>query len=290
MKFKNNINGIIIIDKSKGITSRDVVDKVQKKLNTKAGHTGTLDPIATGVLVITLGKATKLNEILTSTNKTYEAEAILGIETDSLDITGNIINQKDTIFSKEKIIDCLNHFKGSYYQEVPKYSAVKIKGKKLYEYAREDIDIKLPKRLVHIHDINLLDYQVDDDKTKIKFNVSVSKGTYIRSLIRDIGAYLNTYATMSNLRRTKQGDFGVEKAHTLEEISKQDVIPITEALNIQKIKVKDQEKFKIINGQKLNYDYNEVLFLDQNNNPLAIYKKKGNALCVWKMLYDNENK
>ena len=152
------MNGILIIDKPKGITSRDVVNNVIKIFNTKkVGHTGTLDPLATGVLVVCVGKATKLVSELTSTDKEYIASVTLGIKTDTLDSMGSVLFSEDAIKAKEEIINVLNSFIGSYEQEVPIYSAVKINGKKLYEYAREGIDIELPKRKVEIKEIELLD-------------------------------------------------------------------------------------------------------------------------------------
>ena len=286
MKYKNNITGIICVNKPAGITSRDVVNKVQKILNTKAGHTGTLDPIAHGVLVITLGKATKLNELLVATTKEYIATAILGIGTDTLDTDGTVLNNENTNFSKEEIIRALNHFKGKYEQEVPKHSAVKINGKKLYEYAREKVDIELPKRMVEVYDIELLDCNYTDNKTVFKFKVKVSKGTYIRSLIRDIGLYLNTNGVMSDLERVKQGNFSIEKSYTLDDIEKGNykILSVGDVLKIPKVKVDDLIKFKIINGQVLNYDYDEVLFTDENGLELAIYKKEKGVLKMWKML------
>lgn len=286
MKYKNNINGILCINKPKGKTSREIVNQIQKILNTKAGHNGTLDPIATGVLVITLGKATKLNEIISSNDKEYIATAILGLETDTLDITGKKQKEENTKIEKKQIIEALNHFKGEYLQQVPIYSAVKIKGKKLYEYARENIKVELPKRKVKIYDIKLIEHIYQNKKTIIKFKVKVSKGTYIRSLIKDIAHYLNTYGTMTDLIRTKQGKFDIKNSYTIENIINKNykLLKIKEVLEIPKVKVDDKEKFKIINGQQLNYNYETVLFLDNQDNELAIYKKDNNKLKVWKML------
>lgn len=286
MKYKNNINGVILVNKPKGITSRDVVDKVQKLLNTKAGHTGTLDPLARGVLVVCLGKATKLTDILTSTEKEYLAEVILGYETDTLDVEGKKTKEKKVNITKEKLKKSLNKFIKTYRQEVPKYSAVKVKGKKLYEYARNDEEIVLPKKQVTIFDISLLDFE----NNKFRFYTKVSKGTYIRSLIRDICHDLKTFGTMSNLARISQGKFQIKDTFTLEDIEKGNykIIPIKDVVDIPVVKVKKEIKQKIINGQKLDYDYDKVLFTDYKNNELAIYKREGKELKVWKMLYSEE--
>ncbi|MCI9585624.1 MAG: tRNA pseudouridine(55) synthase TruB [Bacilli bacterium] len=283
MKYKNNINGILLVNKPKGITSRDVVNEVQKALNTKAGHTGTLDPMAEGVLVICLGKATKLTEIITSTIKEYEAEVTLGIETDTLDTEGTIIKKDDTKIDKEQITKVLKEFETTYNQEVPKYSAVKVNGKKLYEYARKNEEVILPKKEITIYKQNLLNY----NENTFTFNTLVSKGTYIRSLIRDMCYSLNTLGTMSKLIRTKQGKFNIEDTYTLEEIKKgkYEIITIKDALDIETIKVDNKLKQKIINGQKLDLDYDKVLFVDDEDKCLAIYKKENSELKVWKMLY-----
>lgn len=169
-------NGILIVNKPKNYTSRDVVNKVGKILKTKKiGHTGTLDPIATGVLVLTIGKATKLTDVITANDKEYIAKAKFGIETDTLDNTGNILNDIKINFSKEEIETVLKSFIGSYNQQVPIYSAVKINGKKLYEYARNNETIELPKRKVEIKQIKLLDFEQDNGKIYIKFSCLVSK-------------------------------------------------------------------------------------------------------------------
>lgn len=286
MKYNNNINGVILVNKPKGLTSRDVVNEVQKNLNTKAGHTGTLDPLARGVLVVCLGKATKLTEMLTSTQKEYIAEVKLGYETDTLDVEGKTIEEKEINLTKDDLKKTLEKFTKTYNQEVPKYSAVKIKGKKLYEYARSGEEVTLPKKKVTIYDLSLLDYENDT----IRFYTKVSKGTYIRSLIRDICHELNNLGTMSNLARISQGKYQIKDAFTLEDIEKGNykIIPIKDVVDIPVVKVKKEIKQKIINGQKLDYDYDEVLFTDYKNNELAIYKGVGKELKVWKMLYSEE--
>lgn len=288
MKYKNNINGLLLVNKPKGITSRDVVDKVQKTLNTKAGHTGTLDPIARGVLVVCLGTATKLTEMLTSTEKEYIAEITLGYETDTLDTEGTILKKTQEKITRENLNETLQKFITTYNQEVPKYSAVKVNGKKLYEYARKGEKVTLPKKEVTIFDLKLLDYSDDI----VRIYAKVSKGTYIRSLIRDICHELNTLGTMSNLARISQGNFQIKDTYTLEDIERGNyqIIKLKELFDIPVVKVGEGIKQKIINGQKLNYDFEEVLFTDIYDNELAIYKREGKELKVWKMLYSNEEK
>ena len=266
------MNGILLINKEKGITSRDVVNIAIKKLGIKKiGHTGTLDPIATGVMVLCIGKATKLVNLLTSEDKEYIAEVTLGIKTDTLDITGNILETKKTNIKKEELEKVIKSFKGKYNQEVPIYSAVKIKGKKLYEYARNKEEIALPKREVEIHNIELLDYNIDN---KFTFKCTVSKGTYIRSLIKDICDKLGTIGSMSKLTRTKQGKFKIEDCINIDSISKEKIINIKQILDYKQIQVDDTLKFKIINGQIIENKYNEekVLFID-NEDIIALYQE-----------------
>lgn len=269
------MNGILIIDKPKGITSRDVVNTVVKKFNTKkVGHTGTLDPLATGVLVICVGSATKLVDELTCNDKEYIASVELGTLTDTLDNTGNILKEENCTKTKEEIVNMLNNFKGKYLQEVPKYSAVKINGKKLYEYARENIEIELPKREVEIKNIELLsDIEYIENKTIFKFKCSVSKGTYIRSLIRDIANKLGTIGIMTDLRRIRQGKFNIENSINLEEMSENKLINIIDILDYKKIELNNNIKKQVLNGAIIDniYDINEVLFIE-NNEAIALYK------------------
>ena len=269
--------GIIVINKEEGYTSRDVVNIVSKYLKTKkVGHTGTLDPLAKGVLVVCFGKYTKLVPLLTSQEKTYIAEIKFGIKTDTLDITGKVIKENyDFSLSYEELEKTLKKFQKQYYQSVPKYSAVKIKGKKLYEYARENIDIELPKRLVDIKKIELLNY--DKDKLEFTFRTLVSKGTYIRSLIKDIGDSLNINFTMQDLIRTKSGKFKIDDSFKIDDTYK--IIPIQEALDFKKIEVKDLEILKKIkNGNALSYqDTNDFILFLEKNKPLAIYKNEKNG-------------
>ena len=270
------MNGILIIDKPKDITSRDVVNKVIKVFNTKkVGHTGTLDPIATGVLVVCVGTATKLVDELTSNDKEYIATIKLGVSTETLDTEGKVLKEEKCIKNKEEIINALNSFKGTYDQEVPLYSAVRINGKKLYEYAREGIEVELPKREVEIKNIELVDdIEYQDDKTIFKFKCSVSKGTYIRSLIRDIADKLNTIGIMTDLRRIRQGNFKIEDSVKIEDINKECIINIIDILNYKKVEITNENRKQIYNGAIIDNIYNEeeILFIE-DNEAIALYKK-----------------
>lgn len=288
------MDGILLINKEAGVTSRDVVNVISKHLNIKkVGHTGTLDPMATGVLVICIGKATKLVDIITDHDKEYIAEVTLGIKTDTLDITGNIIEEEKCFKTRDEIIDVLNNMIGEYEQEVPIYSAVKIKGKKLYEYARNNEKVELPKRLVNIKELSLAsDIQYINDKVVFSIKCLVSKGTYIRSLINDIAQKLNTIGVMSKLVRTKQGNFILEDCITIDEFIKDNyqIKPIKEVLidypqmKVDKNLEKDIKNGKIINN---NYGCPKILFISADGQELALYHEspsdKG-KLKPWKML------
>ena len=280
------MNGVLIIDKPKGITSRDVVNKVVKVFNTKkVGHTGTLDPIATGVLVICVGSATKLVDELTSTNKEYISTVELGTLTDTLDSDGTITREENCIKDKEEILKVLNSFIGEYDQEVPKYSAVKISGRKLYEYARNNEDIILPKRKVKINSIDILgDIEYKNNKTIFKFKCNVSKGTYIRSLIRDIASKLNTIGIMTDLRRISQGKFRIDDSINIDEISKDKLINIKDVLDIKSIELDSSIEKKVLNGAILDNIYNsDAILFTKNNEAIALYKLEHNKLRSYKM-------
>ncbi len=268
------MNGVIILNKPANITSRDVINQLTKILNTKKiGHTGTLDPIATGVLVICIGKYTKLCEVLTSTYKEYIATIKLGLKTDTLDITGNILNKEEIHnLSEIQIINVLESFLGKTIQTTPIYSAVKINGKKLYEYAREGKEIELPKREIDIQKIELLSYK----NNEITFKTTVSKGTYIRALIDDICTKLNVIGTMSSLIRTKQGNFSLENAYTIEEIAKKNyhLLTLEEVLNdYEKINIDDNLFEKVKNGAIITRTFKEEkACLVYKNKIIAIYQ------------------
>lgn len=287
------MNGILIINKEKNYTSRDVVNIIGKHFNTsKVGHTGTLDPMATGVLVICINEATKMVELLQADDKEYIAEITLGILTDTLDITGNILDSVATRVSKDEILKVIDSMKGVYNQEVPIYSAIKINGKKLYEYARNKEVIELPKRKVEIKEINLIsDVKYIDSKTIFTIKCTVSSGCYIRSLAKDIASKLNTIGVMSSLNRTREGIFKITEAYTLEDIQNNNyqLISLNKKLFPYKnVIANDELKYKIKNGALIKNIYNEdaILFVDEYDNLLALYKKYDKDLSLlkpWKM-------
>lgn len=275
------MNGILVINKEAGYTSRDVVNVVSKVLGTKkVGHTGTLDPLATGVLVLCVGKCLKLVELLTNHDKEYVAKIRLGLETDTLDITGNVIKKVDVPNqSKEDVKRVLKSFVGKIEQEVPKYSAIKVNGKKLYEYARAGIEVKLPVRQVEIYDLDLIsDIQVNEFAIKCH----VSKGTYIRSLVRDIGLSLGTVATMVELERIKLGTFSLEDACSLQDVKEGNyrLLNPIDLLDLPKVIVDEKLEKKIKNGQVLKkfFDEDMAMIINHEQELIAIYQKKDEDL------------
>lgn len=286
------MNGVLVINKPKDYTSRDIVNIVGKELGTsKIGHTGTLDPLATGVLVLPVGRALKISELLTAEKKEYIAKVALGYETDTLDITGTITKTKKPTLTVDTLKDALGSFIGKSMQEVPMYSAVKVKGKKMYEYARNGIKVTPPSKEIEIYSIKLLDNPIiKEDTIEFTIKCEVSKGTYIRSLIRDIGYKLGTYGTMKELTRTKQGLFTIDDAYTINDIKEGNykLLSIREALpNIKVTKVEDKLLKKIKNGMKVDkfFDEDISLIIDKNNKEIAIYQNiNGNIAKLYKMI------
>ncbi len=272
------MNGVLVINKPKGFTSRDVVNKISNIFGTKKiGHTGTLDPIATGVLVLCIGSSLKLVELLMNHDKEYVARVRLGIETDTLDITGNVVKEdyRNTI-SRDDVIKVLCQFVGKIKQQVPAYSSVKVQGKKLYQYARNNEVVELPIRDVEIYSLELLDF--DNNNQEFVIRCRVSKGTYIRSLVRDIGYALGTYATMLELERTSLGNFLLSDSFTLEEIEmgKYRLLSPMEAVHLPVVCVSDSMEKKVKNGQVLPtfFDDEMVYLINSKKEVLAIYQRK----------------
>ena len=286
------MNKIINILKPTGMTSHDVVSCVRRTLNMKkVGHTGTLDPLATGVLVLPIGRALKVSELLTSNTKEYIAEVILGYETDMLDITGTEIKRNIPSVTKEELLKVLKSYIGKYNQEVPLYSAVKVGGRKLYEYARSGTPVIPPSKEVEVYSLELIS-DLKHIKGAVEFTIrcEVSKGTYIRSLIRDIAYSLNTYGTMKNLIRTRQGIFTLKDAYTLKDIEENNykLLSIKECLpNIKTTVIEEPLLTKVKNGMVLDkfFKENMSLLLDKEGKEIAIYIASGdNKVKPYKMI------
>ena len=261
-----NLDGILAIHKEVGMTSHDVVFKLRKILKTKkVGHTGTLDPEVSGVLPICVGKATRVSDYVMESGKSYRAEVTIGVSTTTEDQTGEIVDQKrvdQNLWDKNEIIATLKQLEGDIEQIPPMYSAVKVNGKKLYEYARQNIEVERPVRRVHINSIDLIsDIIYENDTCKFEIEVECGKGTYIRTLATQIGALLNYPAHMSHLIRLKSGGFTLNQAIKLDdlrEIVEQDklqdvILPLEYGLNgLTKITVHDKNIVtRIQNGQKI---------------------------------------
>ena len=199
------MDGIIVINKPKGCTSHDIVYKVKKMLNEKVGHTGTLDPIAEGVLPLLIGKGTQCSKYLINHDKKYQVKLQLGVKTDTADSEGKIIEEKNVdekILEESHIKEILTSFLGKQEQKPPIYSAIKVKGKKLYEYARKGEKVEIPSKTIEIYSINLI--KIDKSEKTIEFIVKCSKGTYIRSLCEDIATKLGTIGYMKALKRLEE--------------------------------------------------------------------------------------
>lgn len=273
------MNGVIVVNKPKGITSRDVVNKLVKVFSTKSiGHIGTLDPMATGVLVCLIGKYTKLGSIMVNHDKEYVATFKLNVLTDTLDSEGKILKTDNKRISLEEMQTAIEHFNGlTYTQEVPIYSAVKVNGKKLYDYARNNEDVILPKKEVSIYKLELISF---DDEVKIK--CKVSKGSYIRALIRDICAYLGTYGIMTDLVRTKLGDYDISDAYSLEDIcnGKYNLYKLEDMFNLDVKYINDDNRKQIYNGN---------IVKDKNNNNI-LYKDGDKAVAFYTRINEEELK
>ena len=280
---------IILIDKEKGYTSRDVVNIVSKALNTKkVGHFGTLDPMAEGLLIIGVGNYTKLGNFFENDSKEYIAEVLVGRSTDTYDTQGNTISENYTSIDKDTLEKTLSTFKGIYLQEVPIYSATKVNGKRLYEYAREGVSVSLPKKEVTIFDINLTSLFERDNNQYFSFSCTVSKGTYIRSLINDISKKINIPLCMSKLVRTKQDKFSLDDANTLEDIKSGNY----KSLNIRDVIDVDVEEIplelenRILNGNKIERSKSKYLLFTKNGEDVVLY---GNSFAEMKPVLTLKN-
>lgn len=280
------MDGILVVNKSKGLTSNDIVKKVKKILNTKVGHTGTLDPNATGVLPLLLGNATKISKYLINHDKEYEAVIKLGAKTTTADVEGEIIEEKEVNkekLKKENIKEVLKSFIGKQQQIPPIYSAIKVNGKKLYEYARQGKEVEIKARNIEIYDLKLL--KIDSKNDELTINVKCSKGTYIRSLCEDIAVKLETLGYMKELNRIQVGEFNIKDSVTIEEfkanIENKDysnIIGIEKIFKeIPEITIKQREYEKYLNGVKIDTDNMDGvyrIYLDNKFSGLGIAENK----------------
>ncbi len=270
------MNGILIINKEKGCTSHDIVYKVKKIFNEKVGHTGTLDPLAEGVLPILIGKGTLCSKYLINHDKKYVVNLALGQKTETADLEGKIIEEKkipDKSLTQSKIEKVLKSFIGKQQQMPPIYSAIKVNGKKLYEYARKGQNVEIKPREIEIYDIKLIN--IDAQKKQIQFEVFCGKGTYIRSLCEDIAEKLETVGYMESLKRIQVGDFKIEESSKIQELeeNKEDtkyleskIISVEEIFkNKEKIKLDDKKMQLFLNGVKITQN--------QENDIYRIYDK-----------------
>ena len=271
------MNGIIIINKPKNYTSHDIVYKIKKIVNEKVGHTGTLDPNATGVLPLLIGKGTEISKYLINHDKTYEAVIQLGEKRDTADIEGQVIQKQEVqalTLKKEKVKEVLKSFIGKNLQTPPIYSAIKVKGKKLYEYARKGENVKIEPREIEIYNIELIN--IDKKNKTIEFRVQCSKGTYIRTLCENIAEKLENVGYMKELKRTQVGEFKIEDSVKIEEIkNKEDVEKYLITLekyfsNKNNIELKDITPF--LNGVQISYNLPDDLY--------KIYNQEGKFIGI----------
>ena len=269
------MDGIILINKQKNYTSHDVVNKVKRITKSKVGHTGTLDPNATGVLPLLLGNATKISKYLINHDKEYEVLLQLGTKTDTADAEGKIIEEKDVnidSLSEENVKKVLSTFLGKQKQIPPMYSAIKVNGKKLYQYARQGQEVKIKPREIEIYEIKLIN--LDKKQKQISLVVSCSKGTYIRSLCEDIADRLGTVGFMKELNRTKVGEFNIKDCVTIEEFEEKynkndfsDIITIEEIFKENpKIELDNLNIKQYLNGVKIKVPAQDAVYRTYLNN------------------------
>lgn len=265
------MNGILIINKSKGYTSHDIVAKVKKITGKKVGHTGTLDPLATGVLPLLIGKGTLCSKYLINHNKTYKVLLKLGIKKSTGDEEGDIVQEEivdEEILNEKNVKTVLESFLGEQEQIPPIYSAIKVNGKKLYEYARKGQKVEIQPRKITIYDIELL--KIDKENKEIQYEVSCSKGTYIRSLCEDIAKKMSTVGYMKELQRTKVGTFTIEQSIAVEDLNekniKEYIITIEELFkDLKNIELNEKKLQLFLNGVKLSFDLKEGIYKIYSN-------------------------
>ena len=275
-------SGYILINKEKGVTTTNVDNYIKRIFNIKkVGHLGTLDPFASGLLIIGINEATKFFPLIEEDEKEYIASIKLGIETDTLDLTGNIINSiKPNKYTIEEINEVLNSFLGVSKQIPPKYSAVHIDGKRAYDLARDNIEFEIKERDIDIKEISLIKYIKEEDI--IIFKCKVSKGTYIRTLGFDIAKKLNTTGHLISLERTSIGSYLINNSYKKEDISNDSIIPIYKFLNIDLFEINNESFKKVNNGNEIKIlSDKKYLFLTHDKRLIALYTKSDNIYkCV----------
>lgn len=267
------INGFLLVNKDPGITSSRVVQIVKKKFQLKkVGHLGTLDPMATGLLIIAINRATKFASLLLQSEKSYRAEVTLGIQTDTDDAEGEAISSKEVDISELEIKETLLTFLGASYQLPPDYSALKHKGKPMYKYARNGIKVEKAERKIFIKNIQNILIEIP----KVSFDITCSKGTYIRSIARDMGARLGCGAHLSGLIRTSQEKFMLSDACSLDDINLEDIISLEKAFeDLDFIKLNEKDSKAFIHGRSIEIDFDHTNLLrvyDSANQFIAIGK------------------
>lgn len=279
-------SGIYLLNKPKGITSNDLIQKVKRKFNVKKiGHAGTLDPLATGLMIVLINQATKISNYLLSSDKCYEVTMKLFIDTDTKDITGKVLKEEEPFkIGKSDLKNAIDKYNGYMYDQYPPiYSAIKVKGKKLYEYARENKEeqVEIKSRTVTINKCELIEYNQKENTIKLK--VDCSKGTYIRSLVTDIANDLGTIATVIDLERTKSGEFLLENAKTIEDIKESDYLSIYDALILNKHTLIEYHLERDIKqGKPINLLNNDPIafIVNDKKEVIAIYKHVAQDLYV----------
>ena len=272
------INGFLLVNKGPGITSSRVVQIVKKKFQLKkVGHLGTLDPMATGLLIIAINRATKFASLLLQSEKSYRAEVTLGIQTDTDDAEGEVISSKEVDISELEIKETLLTFLGASYQLPPDYSALKHKGKPMYKYARDGIKVEKAERKIFIKNIQNILIEIP----KVSFDITCSKGTYIRSIARDLGAKLGCGAHLSGLIRTSQEKFMLSDACSLDDINLEDIISLEKAFeDLDFIKLNEKDSKAFIHGRSIERDFDHTNLLrvyDSANQFIAIGKNSSNG-------------
>ena len=285
------MDGIINVYKEKGFTSHNVVAKLRGILHIKKiGHTGTLDPDAVGVLPVCIGKGTKLCDMITDTDKTYEAVMLLGISTDTQDISGNVLSKKDVAVDEKTLIETVDSFVGEYKQIPPMYSAIKVNGRKLYQLAREGIEIERSPRDVYIRSIHINDMNLQDGEPSVTMTVSCSKGTYIRTLCHDIGEKLGCGACMKSLSRTRVGRFYIDDSFTINQIAALNlkgelssiVAPVDSMFDYPRIQINKEYDKLLYNGNLLPLSAGKALDVGLADK-VRIYNESGEFIGIYSM-------